>query len=541
MRAAPRARVGKFLIFISAMSNSHFLFCNFIFSLWVLFMSIREEEPANINRGKKSLKTRLDLNDICLDEIHEECGVFGIYAAGKNVAEIIFYGLQALQHRGQESAGIAVSDGETILIYKDLGLVSSVFNEQNLAPLQGYIGIGHSRYSTKGKNAWKNSQPIFRTFKGQSFAIAHNGNLINTESLRKAQIKKGARFETTTDTEIIASLIETSEKENIEDAIKEAISKIKGSFSLLILTRDKLMAIRDPNGFRPMVLGLKGANFIIASETCAFDIIDAKFIREVDPGEFVIIDEDGLRSQMLLPVDRRSMCVFELIYFARPDSYIYKKNMYAVRHKMGEELAKEAPANADLVISVPDSGTPAAVGYSAASKIPYAEGFIKNRYIGRTFIQPSQDIREIGVRLKLNPLKDMIKDKRIVVVDDSIVRGNTSKQIVKMLYNAGVKEIHMRISSPPLVNPCFYGIDMATQTEFIANHRTVEDIRNYLGVDSLAYLSIDGLVRAIGEPKADFCFACFNGDYPVDISEIMKYDKFSIDDEDKLAGNLKKR
>jgi len=492
-----------------------------------------------LNKEKNFLVVKKYSNNFQLDEIQEECGIFGIYASGKNVAEIIFYGLQALQHRGQESAGIAVSDGSNILIYKDLGLVSGVFNEQNLAPLQGHIGIGHSRYSTKGKNIWRNSQPIFRTFKGQSFAIAHNGNLINTESLRRTQINNGARFETSTDTEIIASLVETSKKENIEDAIKDAISVIKGSFSLLILTCDKLMAVRDPNGFRPMVLGEKAGNYIIASETCALDIIDAKFIREVDPGEFLIIDENGLRSQMLLSVDRRSMCVFELIYFARPDSYIYNKNMYEVRYKMGEELAKEAPADADLVISVPDSGTPAAVGYSAASKIPYAEGFIKNRYIGRTFIQPSQDIREIGVRLKLNPLKDMIKGKRIVVVDDSIVRGNTSKQIVKMLYNAGVKEIHMRISSPPLVYPCFYGIDMATQTEFIANHRTVEDIRNYLGVDSLAYLSIDGLVRAIGEPKADFCFACFNGDYPVDISEILKYDKFFIDNDEKMAGNIR--
>jgi amidophosphoribosyltransferase len=469
--------------------------------------------------------------DFELNEIHEECGVFGIYSKDKNVAEIIFYGLQALQHRGQESAGIAVSDGENILVYKDLGLVSSVFNEQNLAPLQGYIGIGHSRYSTKGRNVWKNSQPIFGTFKGLSFAIAHNGNLINSESLRRIQVKKGAKLETTTDTEVIASLIETSEKDNIEDAIKDAISRIKGSFSLVILTHDKLMAVRDPNGFRPLVLGIRSGNFIVASETCALDIIDAGFIREVDPGEFLIIDSDGLRSQMPLPVVRRSMCVFELIYFARPDSYIYNKNLYEVRHKMGEQLANEAPADADIVISVPDSGTPAAVGFSSASRIPYAEGFIKNRYIGRTFIQPSQDIREIGVRLKLNPLKDMINGKKIVVVDDSIVRGNTSRQIVKMLYQAGAKEIHMRISSPPIKNPCFYGIDMATHTEFIANHRTVDEIRKYLGVDSLSYLSIDGLVKAIGEPKADFCFACFNGDYPVDISEIIQYDKFSIENE----------
>jgi len=464
-------------------------------------------------------------------DIHEKCGIFGIYAKDGNVAEIIFYGLQALQHRGQESAGIAVSDGENILVYKDLGLVSSVFNQQNLAPLQGKIGIGHSRYSTKGRNAWKNSQPLFRTFKGQSFAVAHNGNLINTEALRIEQLKKGVKFETSTDTEIFASLIETSQRDNIEEAIKEAVSRVKGSYSIVILTKDKLIGLRDPNGFRPLALGKKGESYIIASETCALDIIDAVFLREVDPGEFIVIDNNGLRSQMIFPVERKSMCVFELIYFARPDSYLYNKNMYEVRHRMGEELAKEAGANADLVISVPDSGTPAAIGYSSASKIPYVEGFIKNRYIGRTFIQPSQDIREIGVKLKLNPLKDIIRNKRLVVVDDSIVRGNTSKQIVKMLYNAGAKEIHMRISSPPLIYPCFYGIDMATQSEFIANHRTVEEIRSYLGVNSLTYLSIDGLVKAIGESKDNFCFACFNGDYPVDVSEILEYDKFSLDGE----------
>jgi len=297
------------------------------------------------------------------------------------------------------------------------------------------------------------------------------------------------------------------------------------------LTIDKLIAIRDPHGFRPLALGVKGGNYIVASETCAFDIIDADFLREVDPGEIIIIDKNGLRSQMTLPVERKSMCVFELIYFARPDSYLFNKNMYEVRHKMGQELAKEAPAIADIVISVPDSGTPAAIGYSLESKIPYVEGFIKNRYIGRTFIQPSQRIREIGIKLKLNPLKEIIKGKKIVVVDDSIVRGTTSKQIVKMLYNAGAKEIHMRISSPPLMYPCFYGIDMATQTEFIANHRTIEEIRDYLGVDSLAYLSIEGLVRAIGEPKDNFCLACFNGDYPVDVSEMLDYDKYALDDD----------
>lgn len=470
-------------------------------------------------------------------KIKEECGVFGIYAPERKVSEIIFYGLQALQHRGQESAGIAVSDGEDILVFKDLGLVAQVFNEQNIVPLMGHIGIGHTRYSTRGKNIWRNSQPIYRMFKNESFAVAHNGNLINIRKLRKEQAAKGIKFETTTDTEVIASLIEGSESDNIEDAVKEATSRLKGSYSLLILSKNKLFGIRDPYGFRPLVLGSMDGNYVVASETCALDIIDARFIREIDPGEIVVIDKDGLRSQMMLPVDRTSMCVFELIYFARPDSYIQGKNMFEVRHRMGQELAKESPADADIVISVPDSGTPAAIGYSAQSKIPYAEGFIKNRYVGRTFIQPVQEAREIGVRLKLNPLKDIIKGKRIVVVDDSIVRGNTSRKIIKMLYHAGAKEVHMRISSPPLLFPCYYGIDMATKKEFVASHKTLEDIRRFLSVDSLKYLSIDGLVRAIGESKDKFCFACFNGDYPVHIPENLEYDKFSLDREEKISSN----
>ena len=472
-------------------------------------------------------------------KINEKCGVFGIYAKGRRVSEIIFYSLQALQHRGQESAGIAVSDGEDILVFKDLGLVSQVFNKQSLAPLQGHIGIGHTRYSTTGKNIWENSQPLYHMFRGESFALAHNGDLTNAAEIRKEQIKKGITFETSTDTEVIASLVENSTKDDIEDAVDEAISKIKGSYSLVILTRDKLMGIRDPHGFRPLVLGSLDGNYVIASETCALDIIDAKFMREVDPGEKVVINGNGLKSQMLLPVDRISMCVFELIYFARPDSYIYGKNMFDVRHKMGQQLAKQSPAdNADIVISVPDSGTPAAIGYSAASKIPYVEGFIKNRYIGRTFIQPKQEIREIGVRLKLNPLKDIIKGKKLVVVDDSIVRGNTSRKIVKMLYNAGAKEVHMRISSPPLLYPCYYGIDIATKKEFIASYKTLEDIRKFLNVSSLKYLTIDGLVKAIGEPKDKFCCACFNGEYPVEIPEDLKLYEQLIDREKEVSSNV---
>ena len=471
------------------------------------------------------------------EKIKDECGIFGIYAPGEKVSEIIFYGLQALQHRGQESAGIAVSDGEDILVFKDLGLVAQVFNDQNIVPLLGHIGIGHTRYSTRGKNIWRNSQPIYRMFKDESFAIAHNGNLINIRELRKEQSSKGIKFETTTDTEVIASLIESSGSKNIEDAVKEAVSRLRGSYSLVILTKNKLFGIRDPYGFRPLVLGSMNGNYMMASETCALDIVDARFIREIDPGEIVVIDKDGLRSQMMLPVDRTSMCVFELIYFARPDSYIHGKNMFEVRHRMGQELAKESPVDADMVISVPDSGTPAAIGYSAASKIPYAEGFIKNRYIGRTFIQPVQSVREIGVRLKLNPLKDIIRDKRLIVVDDSIVRGNTSRKIIKMLYKSGAREVHMGISSPPLLFPCYYGIDMATKKEFVASHKTLEDIRRFLNLDSLKYISIDGLVRAIGESKDKFCFACFNGDYPVRIPKNLDYDKFSLDREEKISSN----
>ncbi len=465
-------------------------------------------------------------------KVHDECGVFGVYSQSKNVAEFIFYGLQALQHRGQESAGIAVSDGEDLLVFKDLGLVSQVFSEQNLAPLQGKIGIGHTRYSTTGRNIWKNSQPLYRMFKDEVFAIAHNGNLTNTEEIRKEQMRKGIRFETTTDTEVIASLIESSGAGSFEEAVEEVTGKIKGSYSLLILTKDKIFAVRDPHGFRPMVLGDRDGDYVIASETCALDIIDAKHVREVDPGEIITIDKDGLRSQMILPVDRISMCVFELIYFARPDSYLYNKNIFEIRHKMGRQLAKESSVKADMVISVPDSGTPAAIGYSAASKIPYGEGLIKNRYVGRTFIQPTQEIREVGVKVKLNPLSDVIKGKRLVVVDDSIVRGNTSKKVVQMLYSAGAKEIHMRISSPPLLYPCYYGIDMATKKEFIASHRTLEDIRKYLNVDSLKYLSIEGLVKAIGEPKDKFCFACFNGDYPVPVSDETQADKYFMEGEE---------
>jgi amidophosphoribosyltransferase len=465
-------------------------------------------------------------------KVHDECGIFGIYSQSKNVAEFIFYGLQALQHRGQESAGIAVSDGEDVLVFKDLGLVSQVFSEQNLAPLQGSIGIGHTRYSTTGRNIWKNSQPLYRMFKDEVFAIAHNGNLTNTEEIRKEQMRKGIRFETTTDTEVIASLIESSAAGSFDEAVEEVTGKIKGSYSLLILTKDKLFAVRDPHGFRPMVLGDRDGDYIIASETCALDIIDAKQVREIDPGEIVTIDKNGLRSQMILRVDRISMCVFELIYFARPDSYLYNKNIFEIRHKMGQQLAQEGPVKADMVISVPDSGTPAAIGYSAASKIPYGEGLIKNRYVGRTFIQPTQEIREVGVKVKLNPLRDVINGKRLIVVDDSIVRGNTSKKVVQMLYSAGAKEIHMRISSPPLLYPCYYGIDMATKKEFLANHRTLEDIRKYLNVDSLRYLSIEGLVKAIGEPKDKFCFACFNGDYPVPVSDEKQFDKFFMEGKD---------
>lgn len=466
------------------------------------------------------------------DRFEEACGVFGIYAPGEDVSRLTYFGLYALQHRGQESAGIAVADGRSIIVYKDMGLIPQVFNETNLASLQGDIAIGHTRYSTTGATHWENAQPVYKTHKGGTLALAHNGNLVNTQSLRQSLSKGGQRFRSTSDSEVIASLIVSHAEKGVEAAVQETMRQIEGAYSVVILTENKLFAMRDPHGIRPLVIGKLGERYVIASETCGLDIVGAEYKRDVNPGELVVIDENGLKSIQAVPSPKCSLCVFEFIYFARPDSELCSQLLYSAREAMGFELAKEQPAEADLVFGVPDSGVPAAIGFSRSSGLSYREGLVKNRYIGRTFIQPTQTIRQVGIKLKLNPLRDVIEGRRIVVVDDSIVRGNTSKKLVDMLREAGAKEIHMRISSPPVKWPCFYGIDTADQGQLIASDNSVEEIRDFIGADSLGYLSLDGLIRAIGGVREKFCMACFDGEYPIDIPEDVKVTKLMLEKEE---------
>jgi len=459
------------------------------------------------------------------DRFEEACGVFGVYAPEEDVARLTYFGLYALQHRGQESAGIAVSDGSNVLVFKDMGLVPQVFNEQILSSLTGKIAIGHTRYSTTGSNYWENAQPIHKTYRNGTLALAHNGNLVNSAELRKMLTRNGNKFRSTSDSEIIAGLIADFSEENVEDGIRKTMGLLKGGYSVAVVTEDKLIGFRDPYGIRPLCLGKLGSNYVISSETCGLDIIGAKFLRDVEPGEMVVIDEKGLSSEKVISGIKPALCIFEFVYFARPDSLLYGKLLHNARNKMGRILAKEHPADADLVVPVPDSGTSAAVGYAQSSGIPFGEGMIKNRYVGRTFIQPAQSSRQIGVRMKLNPLKEVIKGKRLVVVDDSIVRGNTSKQIVSLLREAGAKEVHMRVSSPPIKYPCYYGIDTANEEELIASHKRAEEVGEFIGTDSLGYLSLGGLVASTGKPREMFCTACFDGMYPIEIPEKYKLSK----------------
>jgi len=455
------------------------------------------------------------------DHFHDACGVFGIYAPGYDVARLTYFGLYALQHRGQESAGVAVSDAGQITVIKDLGLVSQVFNEQILASLSGQLAIGHVRYSTTGSTHWQNSQPLVRSRNGDVIALGHNGNLVNTDELRNELMAQGVKFRGTTDTEVITALIAHEAEEDLLGAVRKAVQKIRGAFSAAVMSGSTLVGFRDPYGVRPLCLGSYEGNPVISSETAALDIIGAEFVREIQPGEIVIIDEEhGLRSELVRMGDSRSaLCIFEFIYFARPDSVIAGRTLHLVRQEMGRHLAMEAPVDADLVIPVPDTGMPAAIGYSAASGIPYAEGLIKNRYVQRTFIQPDDQLRQVGIRMKLNPLTEIIRGKRLVVVDDSIVRGNTTGKLVAMLYAAGAKEVHLRISSPPIQYPCYYGIDMATRAELIAANMSVEEIRASVGATSLHYLSLAGLQASTGLPASQFCRACFSGEYPIDVPE----------------------
>lgn len=474
----------------------------------------------------------------------EACGVFGVWAPGEDVSRLTYYALHALQHRGQESAGIAVGDAETVTVTKNLGLVSRVFRESDLDSLTGDVAIGHTRYSTTGSStSWENAQPHLSTIGRQVIALAHNGNLVNTSNLRDRLQGRGIRFRSTTDSEVIATLIGafTQEHHHIRGGIRETMKLISGAYAVVLITEEALYAFRDPNGIRPLVLGklpetaehLPGLDsaggargWVVASETCALDIVGAEYIREIAPGESIKVSANGVESQQAVPAEKCSLCMFEFVYFARPDSEMLDCSLYEARRRMGEALAHEAPADADFVIGVPDSGIPAATGFAHESGLPYGEGLAKNRYVGRTFISPSQTLRKQGIRLKLNPLKHAIKGKRLVVVDDSIVRGNTTQKLVAMLREAGAKEVHMRITSPPVVWPCFYGIDTDTQDQLIAANHTIAEICEHIGADSLAYLSLDGMVQATGAPKEDFCLACFDGEYPIAIPDAIREGKF---------------
>ena len=451
----------------------------------------------------------------------DACGVFGVWAPGEEVAKLSFYGLYALQHRGQESAGIATSDGERITVYKDMGLVSQVFTESDLVTLKGDLAIGHCRYSTTGSSTWVNAQPTLRPTKYGTLALAHNGNLTNTGDLAELaqKLDKDHRKDergATTDTEIMTALIGLQDEKNVEASALAVLPKLEGAFSLVFMDEHTLYAARDRHGVRPLVIGKLESGWVVASETAALDIVGAAFVREVEPGEFLAIDSDGLRSQMWATPEPKG-CIFEYVYLARPDTTIAGRGIHATRVAIGKRLAAEHPVEADLVIPVPESGTPSAIGYAAASGITYGSGLVKNSYVGRTFIQPSQTIRQLGIRLKLNPLREIIEGKRIVVVDDSIVRGNTQRAIVRMLREAGAREIHVRISSPPVKWPCFYGIDFATRAELIASGLDVEEIRRSIGADSLGYVSLEGLMEATEIAENKLCSACFTGKYPIAI------------------------
>jgi amidophosphoribosyltransferase len=452
------------------------------------------------------------------DGPRDECGVFGVYAPESDVARLAYFALYALQHRGQESAGIATSDGSQIMTVRDLGLVSQVFDEDKLKALQGELAVGHVRYSTTGSSAWENAQPVWRSDRRQ-VALAHNGNLINAVELHSGLTDEGVAFRGTSDSEIMAVLLSRHQADSIEDAVADVLPRLEGAFSTVVMTADSVVAFRDPAGLRPLSLGRLGDRYCVASESSAFDIIGGELLREVQPGEMVSLGRRGIDTRQVVESERRAFCVFEHIYFARPDSILEGNRTQVSRRKMGEILWRESPVDADVVIAVPDSGNPAAAGYSKASGLPRDDGLIKNRYVARTFIQPGQELRKHGLRMKFNPLREVVEGKRIVVVDDSIVRGNTTRQIVKMLRDAGATEVHMRISAPPIRHPCHYGIDMSTSQEMVAHDRTVDEVARELGCDSLAYLSLEGVYEAIRSTRETHCDACFSGDYPLGRTE----------------------
>jgi amidophosphoribosyltransferase len=459
-------------------------------------------------------------------DLHEKCGVFGIYCPGEDVARLTFFALFALQHRGQESAGIATADGKKIQFFGDMGLVSQVFDETSLGQLSGHIAIGHNRYSTTGSSRSINIQPLVLGMGNDTIAIANNGNIVNAEHLYHELCDQGYNFRSSTDTEVIGDLILSAPSLDWIERIRYAMRRLQGAYSMVMVNKDALFVVRDPWGVRPLCLGSLNGGFVVASESCALDHIGAKLIREIEPGEIVRISQNGVES-FPEPVRKRALCIFEFIYFARPDSIMNGQLIYPTRQAMGEQLAIEHPVDVDSVMGVPDSATAAGIGYAHKANRPYCEGLLKNRYVGRTFIAPDQRIRDLGVQLKFNPLPQLLKGQRMVVVDDSIVRGTTTPKVVNLLRRAGAKEIHMRICAPPIKHPCFFGVDMATRKELIASHKSIEEIRQFIGADSLGYLSLEGLLKSVHLPADSFCTACFTGNYPIPVQ--LEMDKLALE------------
>ena len=453
------------------------------------------------------------------DHFHDECGVFGIFGRVE-AAKLAYLGLYALQHRGQESAGIVSSDGQSLHLEKGMGLVQEIFNPEAMLRLQGAAAIGHTRYSTAGDTSMMNAQPVVIDCNKGKLAVAHNGNLTNAAELRRKLEHRGSIFQTTSDTEVIVHLIARSTARNLTGAIADALNQVEGAYSLLLLTRDEIYAIRDPRGFRPLCLGRLDGAWVAASETCAFDLIDAEYVREVEPGEMVRISRSGIESIRFAPEKPSQFCIFEHVYFSRPDSLVFGRPVNESRERLGRLLAQEHPVDADLVTPVPDSGVPAAIGYAAESGIPFRMGLIRNHYIGRTFIEPEQAIRDFGVKLKLNPVRRMLEGQRVILVDDSIVRGTTSRKIVRLVREAGATEVHVRISCPPTISPCYYGVDTPRRDELIAANNTVEQIRQYLGADSLGYLSLKSLRAAVEDKEGKFCTSCYTGSYPTELVQL---------------------
>lgn len=491
-------------------------------------------DDGTVARGDGRLTHETDPQD---KGPQDECGVFGVWAPGEEVAKLTYFGLYALQHRGQESAGIATSNGQQILVYKDMGLVSQVFDDMALSSLTGHIALGHVRYSTTGASTWENAQPTLGPTAEGTIALGHNGNLTNTgELVRLVEERYGPQHRNAlvdrcaTDTSVLTALLSGDPDHTLEATALEVLPRVRGAFSLAFMSEHALYAARDPHGIRPLVLGKLERGWVVASETAALDIVGAAFVREIEPGELIVIDSSGLRSSRFAEADPKG-CVFEYVYLARPDTSIAGRSVHAARVAMGRTLAREHPIDADLVIPTPESGTPAAIGYATESGIPFAQGLTKNAYVGRTFIQPSQTIRQLGIRLKLNPLRDVIRGKRLIVVDDSIVRGNTQRALVRMLREAGAAEVHVRISSPPVQWPCFYGIDFATRAELVANGLAVADIGAALGADSLGYISLEGMIEATEQPASKLCAACFTGSYPVQIDDHAPADALRLQDE----------